>query len=325
MDQYEQALQWALQYLTSEKKLNVLDHQKAFHTSYSVVYKIKTTKEVFYLKQIPEALLSGPKVLIFLKQQGAQNIANVVAENDTLCCFLMTSCGDISLRNLFNKKVDIDKLSQGISNYTKIQRLVENKTDQLLSLGIPDWRLNKFASLYDHLLQQDKLLLDDGLTKEEINSLKQLHPLCFELCKKLSEYKIPETIGHCDFHENNMLLDKKTGDINIIDWSESIVTHPFFSLQECLWNITYFNDLEQTDPAYAKLQSHCVANWLNLHDEERLLQALNIAAKLNGAYAALGFERLYVATQNLPKTTQQEHRGAIAGCLKGFLSINSSS
>lgn len=324
MIQHEQALQWALQYLISSRKSTVLNYQKVIHTSYSVVYKIKTAGGVFYLKQTPKPLFSESKVLNLLSEQGCENIPNILIENDVLCCFLMTSCGEVSLRHLFRGKIDLTKLKQGISNYTKIQRLVENRVHQLLLLSVPDWRLDKFSSLYYQLIQQDKLLMDDGLTREEIDRLNQLYPTCVKLCEDLSKYEIPETIGHCDFHENNMLLDRKTGAINIIDWGETVITHPFFSLQGCLWNIVHFNELKKTDLVYRKLQSQCVAHWLDLYDEGKLLQALDIADQLNGVYAALGYERLYVATQGQPKMAQQEHSGSVAGCLRSFLKFNSS-
>lgn len=325
MSQQEQAIQWALQYLASYKKSSISNYKKVVHTSYSVVYKIKTAKEVFYLKQTPEALFSEPKVLDFLNKQGCKNIPNVLAENTALCCFLMTSCGDASLRYLFKGKIDLTQLNRGISCYTKIQRLVENKIHQLLLLDIPDWRLEKFASLYYQLIQQDELLLDDGLTGKEIDRLNQLYPTCITLCEDLSKYMMPETIGHCDLHENNMLLDRKTGAINIIDWGETVITHPFFSLDGCLWNIAHFNGLEQTDLVYRKLQTQCVTPWLDLYDEEKLLKALTITDQLNGVYAALGYNRMYIATEDRLKTVRQEHRGAIAGCLRSFLNLNSTS
>ena len=325
MNKDKQALQWAFQYLASYQAASILRHQRVVKTSYSVVYKIETTEKKFYLKQIPEAFLIEPMVLTFLNKQGCNNIPHVLAENNDLLCFLMTSCGNVSLRKLFKGKVDLIKLNQGILNYTEIQRLVENKVQQLLSLGIPDWRLNSFASLYYQLIQQDKLLIDDGLTKKEIDLLHQLYPTCIELCEDLSKFMIPETISHCDFHENNMLHDSKTEAINIIDWGETVITHPFFSLSGCLWNILHFNKLNKTDLAYHTLQLQCVAPWLGFHDEETLLKALKISEQLNGVYAALGFERLYTATQNQQRSVQQEHSGSIAGCLRSFLGLNSSS
>jgi hypothetical protein len=82
------------------------------------------------------------------------------------------------------------------------------------ALSIPDWRLDKFTSLYAQLISQDKLLLDDGLAEEEIEQLHRLQPTCKQLCDVLSKHGIPETFSHSDFQENNMLLDEKTGSIH---------------------------------------------------------------------------------------------------------------
>lgn len=317
-----QALKWAIQYLASHNDKMSIHHKHVVETSYSIVYKIKTGTQIVYLKKTPEALFSEPKMLAFLKEQGASNVPELLAENPVLHCFLMTSCGDKSLRHLFKKKINFNQLQKGIANFTKIQRLLENKIPELLAFGMPDWRLNKFSSLYYALIQQDKLLTSDGLTTQEINHLHQLHPICIYLCERLSEYKIPETLSHCDFHENNMLIDQKTKDINIIDWGETVIAHPFFSLNGCLWNITYFYAIKETDSIYARLQSACIKPWLNLYNEPQLLNILNIANKLQGIYAALGYQRIYVATQNQGKTVQQEHPGSIAGCLRTFINCN---
>lgn len=118
-------------------------------------------------------------------------------------------------------------LGYGIMDYTKIQRTLESKTEPLLKMGILDWRLSRFALLYNQLIEQEQLLIDDGLTRNEIDKLHQLYPVCVKLCSDLSEFKMPDTINHCDFNENNMLLDQKTGAINIIDWGELALSHPF--------------------------------------------------------------------------------------------------
>jgi hypothetical protein len=314
----QSALNWALQYLKLEKSATEYECKKITETSYSNVYKIQTLKNSYYLKQTPPALFTEPQILNFLTQHGCKNIPAVVATNNDLCCFLMMASGDISLRKYFNSNIDLGMLKQGIANYTSIQRSMEKHTTDLLRLGVPDWRLDKFATLYYQLIQQERLLLDDGLSKDEIEQLHKLYPVCIKLCDELVQYAIPETIGHCDFHENNMLLDQQTSTINIIDWGETVITHPFLSLQGCLWNVTYFYNVKPTDSIYHELQTQCVTPWLNLYAETKLLQALNIAAKLNGIYAALGFAQLYAATEN---QLRLEHNCPIAGCLRSFLQV----
>lgn len=311
-----QALEWAVNYLSMNNEL-ILNQKKIIRTSYSEVYKIETsTGRTLYLKQVPEALFLEPMMLAFLHEQDCQNIPKLVAKNNTLHCFLMASCGELSLRSLFKGHVNLGMLNQGITNYTKIQRCLENKTPELLQIGILDWRLNRFASLYYQLLQQEQLLMVDGLTRQEIDQLNQLYPYCIKLCSDLSEYKVPETINHCDFHENNMLFDPETRAVNIIDWGEVVLTHPFLSLSGCLWNITYFNKISQNE--LSQLKSQCVSSWHNLFGIDDLLHLLKLANQLNGIYAALGYEQMYLATQGKPNSVQREKKGAIAGCLRTF-------
>lgn len=309
------ALDWACNYLIDEFESN-FEYEAIAATTYSNVYKIQATNDCFYLKQTPQALFTEPAILNFLAQHSCKNIPTVIATNSNLCCFLMKASGDISLRKYFNGNIDLDILKQGITNYTTIQRSMEKYTTDLLDLGVPDWRLDKFPTLYYQLIQQEQLLLDDGLSKTEIVQLQQLHSTCLRLCDKLAQYKIPETIGHCDFHENNMLLDQKNFSINIIDWGETAITHPFFSLQGCLWQISYFYNVQLSDSKLRELQKQCIAPWLNIYSEIQLLQALTVAGKLNGIFAALGFARLYVATKN---QLRLEHNCPIAGCLRSFL------
>ncbi len=320
MNQHEKASQWAEQYLINKERTLILERQIVVETPWSVVYRIKTSQHVVYLKQVPETMFFEPDMLTFFHHHGCKNIPEIIAVNPELHCFLTQACGDTTLRELCKGQVDFPLLKAGVGIYTTMQRSLENKAQQLLALSIPDWRLDRFASLYYQLISQDKLLLDDGLTEKEIERLQQLYLTCRHLCEELSKQSIPETISHSDFQENNILLDEKTDTISIIDWGETVIAHPFFSLNGCLWNLTYFNGLKSTDTIYKQLQSACITPWLNMYDEKTLLGLFDIVRDLLGIYAALEYERLYVATQdNATRTIQQEKHGSIAGCLRTFL------
>ncbi|KTD35841.1 Phosphotransferase enzyme family protein [Legionella nautarum] len=158
--------------------------------------------------------------------------------------------------------------------------------------------------------------------KEEIAKLNNAYEICINLCESLSKYQIPETINHCDFHENNMVFQQENGQISIIDWGETVVAHPFFSLNGCLWNLRYFHQIKPSDPSYKNLQQQCISPWLNLYEENDLLEALKIADQLNGIFAGLSYKRIYEATMEQSRTVQQEHPGSIAGCLRSFLELN---
>lgn len=311
--------QWAVDYLESHR-CSVIAIQKIVEPAHSIVSKISTSQGIIYLKQTPPALFLEPDTIFLLHTHGCQHIPTVIAKNDRYHCFLTTACGDITLRALFSKgTVDTDLLGQGISHYTSIQRNLENDAPKLISFGLPDWRLDKFPLLYSELIQETERLITDGLTQEEIAALNHADAFCVEQCERLSQYKIPETINHCDFHDNNMLLSKASGEISIIDWGETVIGHPFFSLNTCLWNLTYFHNMKPDDVQYQALQQICVSPWLSNHEERDLIIAFNIANQLLGVFAALGYKFMYEATANQSKTVQDEHPGSIAGCLRSFL------
>jgi hypothetical protein len=320
MRQTNLTLEWAKNILEVSKKYKITNLQEVEHKSYSIVWKIEADQGTFYLKQTPQELYSEPSIINFLTNIGCNNVPKLVNKNDTLKCFLMQSCGEQSLRTIFNGEAQLDLLEIGIKNFTTIQRQLEDSIPQMLSLGIPDWRLDKFPLLYRQLINQDKLLIADGMSKDEIIHLHKLENVCADLCADLMNDEIPETISHNDFHENNMILERSTGNVNIIDWGETVTTHPFFSLCGCLWNLTYFQNIKETSPIYKKLQQICINPWLDLLPEEHLLKALKRTTILNGIYAALGYEKMYIATNHEENNVQKEHHGSIAGCLRSFIS-----
>lgn len=317
---HKNILQWAMQSISAKYDTSVIHHECLIETAYSTVYKIETNKTVFYLKQTPIALFQETDMLEFLHQKKCQFIPMLLAKNDELSCFISISCGDISLRNLFKSNINSQFIKKGIANYTRIQRLLEKQVNSLLNLGRGDWQLEKFPSHFLKLLGHTDLLLSDGLTERELLQLKQAHSFCAELCQKLDAFQIPETLSHCDFHDNNLILDRKTGQVSIIDWGEVVVAHPFFSLNGCLWNLSYFHGLNESNQLYHDIRRQCIQPWFSLHEEDRLLEAFGIAHQLLGIYAALSYQQMYAATEDLEKTVQQQHSGSIAGCLRSFLS-----
>jgi hypothetical protein len=319
MKNNDEATRWAVDYLESHFG-RLIAIQTIVEPAHSIVKKINTSQGVFYLKQTPPALFLEPDTLALLHAQGCQHIPTVIAKNDEYHCFLTTACGDVTLRALFSKdNIDIDLLGRGINNYVSIQRKLEHETSKLIAFGLTDWRLDKFPLLYQELIQETDLLIADGLTPIEISALNQAYNFCQEQCERLSRYEILETINHCDFHENNIILSQKTGELSIIDWGEAVIGHPFFSLNTCLWNLTYFHNMNPHDSQYQALQRICVSSWLDNHNESDLLTAFNIANDLLGIFAALGYKLMYEATAKQSKTVQEEHPGSIAGCLKSFL------
>lgn len=176
----------------------------------------------------------------------------MIADNPQLHCFLMQDAG-ITLREYFKQgfyenhpgfhpfgvaaRVQVcskqtcytDLLLTAVRNYIAVQRKSIPHLDRLFNLDASDWRIENLPACYTLLINQKDLLIADALTDAEIKQLSSLTPKLVSLCKQLSQYPIPDTFSHNDFHDNNLLIDPKTQKITLVDLGEVAVTHPFFS------------------------------------------------------------------------------------------------
>ncbi|QDQ40851.1 aminoglycoside phosphotransferase family protein [Legionella geestiana] len=313
------ALQWALDYLADNHGACSAEYHTIADTAWSAVWRITTPESIFFLKKTPPRLFTEAQTISWLRSKGCTSIPELVAVHEPLSCFLMRSCGDVALRKYFNGKVDADLLFQGVTQHATIQRMLEGSLHDMASLNLPDWRLKHIPNLYLKLLARKDLLRSDGLSFDEITTLNHALDACQSLCDALLGYAIPETLNHCDFHENNMVIEKKTGKINLIDWGETALSHPFFGLSGCLWNLTWHYKMQLNAPIYTMLRRRFITPWKDLLPEQDLLDALTLSDRLLGIYAALGYQRMYDATIDQTRTVQKERPGSIAGCLRSFL------
>ncbi|TNF66325.1 MAG: aminoglycoside phosphotransferase family protein [Gammaproteobacteria bacterium] len=316
------AIIWAKKYLHELGEV-VESEQKINNMPWSFVYRIKTDKRVIFLKQTPVSLYLETSVLYLLNQLNLSYIPNLVAVNKPLCAFLISSIGDISLRALSDQKLMIDLFIKGAVFYTKLQRYFEGKTSLLRALGAQDYTLDNLPTLYNHLLNHQSQLQVDGLRHYEYKKLVQLTTKLIELSDKLKSYQIPETLNHCDFHDGNLIFNQISNNVGIIDWGEIAICHPFFSLNACLWNLVYQRDLDTQSKVYHNLKLELIKPWLDRYDQKNLIEAFNLAGKLNGFYAALGYQFIYTATEDEVLPASVYKKGAISGCLRSFISDNS--
>ena len=223
-----------------------------------------------------------------------------------------------SLREVLKHHFQVDLLCEGIKKYTEIQCGVINNVKQFLDLGVPDWRLQKLPIVYADLISKKELLIEDGITSEELNTLHQCQSKFSSMCERLSQFKISETLDHCDFHDNNMVIDPNTHQISIIDWGESVISHPFFSLVNCLTKVAFLYSLNEKDQAYVDLQNACLENWRKFESDNHLLEIMSLAKKLWPVYESLGEYRL-IRSSNKEEFKALNRRGRLTRGLKSFI------
>lgn len=284
------AVRWALQTLninnykcTTDMPVVIQDNQ------WSVVFRISTNKGYVFLKIVPQALFLETDVIKLLHNKYHANVPAVIAISEEHLCFLMVDAG-IQLHQHFKDKFMPDVLVEALDTYSALQINSTDSIQQLIDLGVPDWRTQELPTLYQHLIQQEELLLGDGMTAQEIFKLNQLAPKISELCHELSSFEIIDTFGHADFHDKNILINPSTGVSTIIDLGEVVITHPFFSLHNCLYKAK--ENFSLNEQLHQDLLLRCLMPWTAYEAMDNLTKLISLIAKCWSIHSVLGEYRL---------------------------------
>ena len=306
-------LAWAQTVLNANG--HVIQHPpKIIHDGpWSIVYRIATNAGTVYLKQMTPAFAIEATLTLFLKALFPASILEIIDHNENLHCFLMRDAGT-PLRDSLKTHYDTHRACEALQVYAEIQQTTANHLDELFALGVPDWRLSTLPSLFLQLLDQKQFLEDDGLTLTDIAKLENLHPKTTELCLQLSQYNIPETIEHGDFHDNNIL--EHNGCMIIHDWGESIITHPFFSLDSFLFSAERQHGIDETSATYDTLLTSYLDIWSNFESKDNLRDAFKLAKRLHRIKYALSYYRI---AQCPGWKESGQHKGRITIALQAFL------
>ncbi len=288
MNHQTHIFKWGSDYLVANGYSIENSPETLLSTPWSAVIRFSTSKGDIYLKQTPASLYlsNEPKIMRLLSEQFHASVPVVIAINDELHCFLMRDAG-IPLREALKAEFKPDLLCQAIKQFAAIQRSTEDHVDSFLKLGVPDWRLDKLPILYDKMINLTDFLKEEDITDQELQILQSLSPKFQAQCKLLSEYGIPETLGYHDFHDKNVLFDPNTKIMTFVDWSETAIIHPFFSLYNCLQQSTIHHGVKEDDQIYRKLQDACFENWLGLATKKQFLDMFAIVKQLWLIYSAL--------------------------------------
>jgi len=280
---------------------------------WSTVHCFETSKGLFFLKSMASPFAIESTLLRFLFESVTQNIPFVIAENHKLQCFLMKDAG-ICLRGILKEKFDASYFGQIFKIYADIQIGCIPYVDKLIEIGVNDWRLKNLPALYQDFINQESLLKTDGITATEIEILKKLAPRFQFLCEELSDFCIPETIEHGDFHDNNILIKNRI--ITINDWGDASISHPFFSFVSFFNSARRHHNLNDSDDIYKNTREVFLSKWKDYGTENILVKALELAKTIRYFVFAFSFSRIKLCS-NIDQ--YPEFNGYIAGALRDLI------
>ena len=162
---------------------------------------------------------------------------------------------------------------------------------ELARLGCPDRPLGRLAAQIDHLLADEAALAPPGaaLSNAEIDTLRGQAAALKAICGELAHGPIPPTLEHGDFWAGQVVV---SGDENIfIDWSDSSIAHPFFSM-------SFFSDTAESEeflPGVPDLREQlCDAYlepWSAYAPHAELVRLFELAQSLSAAHNAVTYHQ----------------------------------
>ncbi len=258
-------------------------------TPWSKVYRYKTNQGFIFLKHVPPALSIEPTIIDVLHKEFHAPVPHIIALNNELNCFLMADAG-IQLHHFFKEGFKAEILIRSIHDYIKLQMYSIEKINLFIRIDVPDWRLEKLPKLYRELIDQEILLIDDGLNQDELLKLRKLESKLVLICEQLMQYKIKETFGHADYHDKNILINIKSLQTTLIDLGEVVITHPFFSLLNCIHRAQ--QNFSISDSQYKGLQIESFKPWLTIETQDHIFEILALIQQCWSIHSVLGEVRL---------------------------------
>lgn len=201
-----------------------------------------------------------------------------------------------------------------IPTFTGIQVNAARHVEDMLETGCPDHRLAVLPDLFDELVAgpgDPELLIGHprGLTPEEFGRLRLLTRDFRKICGRLASFSLPETVVHADIWRGNFVVTED-GPL-IFDWAESVVAHPFCSLEVILRDVDALSGGDQL--FLSRIRDTYLKAWRHFERRDRLDEAAGLAAVPALVSRALMWRN---AVGDLDADTRPLFEGAVAEQLR---------
>lgn len=231
--------------------------------------------------------------------------------------WLLTADDGITLRDIGRSPGQVEHWLKVLPLCAELQIEMAARVPELITLGMPDRRLAMLPRLYAELMEDTDNLrvgLEPGLTPEEYQRLLDLQPRIVDFCEQLASAGLPETLTHEEVHDGNVLVN---GDRYVfIDWSDSSVAHPFFTMLVTIRAAAHRLELAEFGPEMMHLRDAYLEPWTTFATRPTLLTAFRQAYRLGMANRVLSWQ---FGTGTAAAHHKQPYADAVPGWLQDFL------
>ena len=313
---------WIAETLGAKGIMAMSSIQEVQRRPWSVLLRVSTAEGNYYVKVCSPVLQHEPGLTKALAGWTPDHILPLIAI-DPLHGWMLMPDGGPTLRSRFEAGADRSLWVRILPVYARMQIKMEEHTQELLRLGIIDRRLSTLPDQFETLLVDTSALRvgkKDGLTLSEFEKINNEVPVFRELCGRLAEFGIPETLQHDDFHDGNIFYSEDRP--VFFDWGECCLAHPFFSMVVGLNSIAYRFNLKPGDAHWSNLRDAYLAPWEARFDQQSLLAAFDLAIQIGAVNRALTWHRV---VSSLPPRWKRQNADAVPGWLQEYLQRRSAS
>jgi hypothetical protein len=198
--------------------------------SWSAVLIAPITGGRVYFKACAPHLSDEPALTDFLYRLWPDRITRLLAVNRQRRWLLLADEG-VRMRELMTGPEELHRWETILPRFAEMQIELIPRADELLALGLVDHHVALLPGMFAGLLEDGAALglgKEYGLSVEQHAALRAIQPRYAGLIARLTEFPIPNTLHHDDFHDGNVFY--RDGRYTFSDWGDSCLTHPFFSM-----------------------------------------------------------------------------------------------
>jgi hypothetical protein len=191
-----------------------------------------------------------PRLSAELFARWPDRVGEVVAY-DTPRRWLLLADAGVALRELGNRP---EAWLNVLPLYAELQRGEAVYANDHIARGVPSLPISTLPVRYADLLDRDLPLEPD-----ERGRLAAFSPLLEQLCTELCAARLPVTVQHDDLHMGSAYERYKR--LRILDWGDSSISHPFFSLVVTFRFLEEHTGLKPHDPWFTRLRDAYLEPW----------------------------------------------------------------
>jgi hypothetical protein len=240
----EDAASWVRAALPEAGQLEIVQEEP-----WASVYRAPVEDSVVWFKACAPHLAFEVPLTAALSSRWPATVTEVIASDDDRRWLLMRDAG-ASLETLGNPP---ERWLEVLPAYAELQIGETAHTEEHLAWGVPDLRPERLPALAGELSA-----VDLPLEAAERATLRSLMPRFRQMCEELDGLGIAPSIQHDDLHVTNVYLKDR---LRVLDWGDSVVSHPFFSLFVTFRFLAERNGFAAGDPWYDRLRDAYLEPW----------------------------------------------------------------